>query len=179
MLDISPVYVTVDEVRECLEIPETWDWSKNDAEIEALIVKAQFIIDNEIGFCWTKEDSEQCFIFPTCEDWLPKNITLATIELIRTLCKESSEESSWTWTDCDNGCWSAIKSIKVWEVTTTFFEKWCEDSTSNDDFSYNWKSLISKYTATTIFTKRKLKLKCNPNPCCKCQHACQCQTDTK
>ena len=172
MLDITPVYITVEDTK--TNITElAW---KSDETIESLIIKAQVIIDREIWFCWTKEDPDQCFIFPTCEDWLPKEIQLSIIELIKKLCEESASTSTTSESDCDNWCSGAIKSVKVWEVTTTFFEKWCDDS-NTDNFDYDWRSLLSKFTWNTILTNRKLKIKCKPKTLC--QDACQCQTCTQ
>ena len=82
----NPVYITAQDVRDTTTNPLLI--ALTDAEIEALITKAQYVIDNYIRCYGTPFVDGQEFIFPVDVDGvstIPDDIQLATFYMVEYL----------------------------------------------------------------------------------------------
>lgn len=78
------VYITAQDVIDSTSIP--WLQTLATSEIEKLIVKAQYAIDDYIVCYGEKFDSTQSFLFPIKDEdgnsFLPSDITVATLYVV-------------------------------------------------------------------------------------------------
>ena len=89
------VYVDLTDARETSTILA---WITDDDELTSLITESQWLIDTYIGSFWEKEVDDQTFIFPTVDDWIPEEISIATVRITEQLYLQGKSIWAISWT---------------------------------------------------------------------------------
>ncbi len=111
IFDTIPVYITLSNLRDSTTNPDLKDdWIVSDTNVQALISKAQNIIDDIISDYWVPNIENQETIFPVKnDDWsdnetIPLSIQKATLLLV---------ENLYVWWALD---WNAYEVWFNWKV---------------------------------------------------------------
>lgn len=121
----TAVYISVQEVKDTTN--KAWIIALTDWEIQELIYKAQYRIDNYIGSYWTPYNEEQEFIFPVKNaDWnseIPKDVKIATFYVVEQIYENGDtiqwSTITWTWAITSERVWDRSISYDVWTATNT------------------------------------------------------------
>jgi hypothetical protein len=130
------VYVSLQDARDTSDV--FWATVPVDADLTTLITKAQWIIDNYIGWYWIPFVDTQTFIFPVNMDdvsTIPTDIKLATIQIAEYLylswsttlsqlspVQVKSESNLWRSVTFDNQ--STIDTIQIPQKTLSILNKY-------------------------------------------------------
>jgi len=122
ILDIEPVYITVQDVRDSTT-NTTLAWL-TDTEIKGLIYQAQIMIDTYLGQVFYESLEEQEFIYPLYSEdanwdaiwYIPKEIPLATLYTVDYLCSNGIDKSNSQYDIQSETSWP--RSVTFWDVVT-------------------------------------------------------------
>ena len=147
----TAVYVTIQDVKDSTW--KAWIIALTDAEIQELIYKAQYRIDNYIWSYWVPFVDGQEFIFPVLMDdgtsYIPTDIKQASIFVINQIFENgdtiTSSQTSW---------WEIVQEV-VGDRRIVYSE-W---TTSNNKLSILWipaeaEAILRKYRQ--VFFKSKI-----------------------
>jgi len=116
----TAVYVSIQDVKDSTN--KAWIIALTDVEIQELIYKAQYRIDNYIWNYWTPYVDWQEFIFPVMKDdvsYIPTDIKQATIFVIEQIFENGDTiqvVNPW-WQIISQKLWDRSISFDVWTIS--------------------------------------------------------------
>jgi len=116
----TAVYVSIQDVKDSTN--KAWIIALTDVEIQELIYKAQYRIDNYIWSYWTPYVDWQEFIFPVMKDdvsYIPTDIKQATIFVIEQIFENGDTiqvVNPW-WQIISQKLWDRSISFDVWTIS--------------------------------------------------------------